>query len=199
MESVLIGCAAHLRSPPPIVAIYVTKTYLPTMKMRNEGSAIVVACLILTTVLVTMGLADAANSRDEKMFVELELRGQENNAGVGMKGTIAGKKKVSKLIQSKKASGPKDTDSVGETGAESDATEDSNATDSKKSYFELQSYKTRTTDIYEFHDYLEDNRFLPGWDIKGCFDKPKLITMNVHHNTSLENCEKKLCHCYLLN
>ena len=42
----------------------------------------------------------------------------------------------------------KNTDSVGETGAES-----SSETDSKKSYFELQSYKTRITDIYEFHDY----------------------------------------------
>ena len=55
-ESVLIGCAAHLRSPPSIVAIYVTKTYLLTMKRGTSGSAIAVACLILTTVLVTMGL-----------------------------------------------------------------------------------------------------------------------------------------------
>merc|ERR1711871_384945 len=107
--------------------------------------------------------------------------------GMGMKGAIAGKKKVSKLMKAK------DTDSVGETGAESDATEGSSETDSKKSYFELQSYKTRTTDIYEFHDYREDNRFLPGWKIKGCFDKPNLVPMNVHHDTSGKNCAK-LCH-----
>ena len=66
------------------------------MKMRYARSAIVVVSLIVATVLATMGLGDAANSRDEKMFAELELRAQENNAGMGMKRTIAGKKKVTK-------------------------------------------------------------------------------------------------------
>ena len=70
------------------------------------------------------------------MFVGLELRAQENNAGVGMKRQNCGKEKMIKLMEAK------NTDSVGETGAES-----SSETDSKKSYFELQSYKTRITDI----------------------------------------------------
>ena len=74
------------------------------MKTCYRRGAQQVVCFALATAFATLCLVSAASSRGEKIFLDLNRRALGTSTGTAMQGTIAGKKNIATIIQTKKGS-----------------------------------------------------------------------------------------------